>query len=38
MKNRILSRDIKNYVGKEILMQGWLHKKRLLGNGFFGIA
>ncbi len=28
---RILSRDVKSYIGEEILMQGWLHKKRLLG-------
>lgn len=28
---RILSDDIKNHIGKEILVRGWLHKKRLLG-------
>ncbi len=35
MKDRILSREIKNYVGKEVLLQGWLHKKRLLGGLVF---
>lgn len=35
MEKRILSRDIKNHVGKEVLMQGWLHKKRLLGGMVF---
>ena len=35
MRDRILSRDIKNHIGKEILMQGWLHKKRLLGGMMF---
>lgn len=29
--DRILSRDVKDHVGQSILMQGWLHKKRLLG-------
>jgi len=28
---RILARDIKNHVGKETTIQGWIHKKRLLG-------
>ncbi len=28
---RVLSRDIASHVGKEVLIQGWLHKKRLLG-------
>lgn len=28
---RILSSDIKNSLGKEVKIQGWLHKKRLLG-------
>lgn len=28
---RVLSRDIADHVGKQITMQGWLHKKRLLG-------
>lgn len=28
---RVLSRDVASHVGKEILIQGWLHKKRLLG-------
>lgn len=28
---RILARDIKDYVGKTVHIQGWVHKKRLLG-------
>lgn len=28
---RVISRDIKKYVGKEALIKGWLHKKRMLG-------
>lgn len=28
---RVLTRDVKQYVGKEVLVRGWLHKKRLLG-------
>lgn len=28
---RILSRQVQEHVGKTIVMQGWLHKKRLLG-------
>lgn len=28
---RILSSDLKDHIGKEILVKGWLHKKRLLG-------
>lgn len=28
---RTLSRDIASHIGKEILVKGWLHKKRLLG-------
>ena len=35
MKNRILSRDIKDNIGKEVMLQGWLHKKRLLGGMVF---
>lgn len=31
MNERILSRDIKAHVGEEILIKGWLHKKRPLG-------
>ena len=27
----ILSKDLKEHVGKSVLVQGWLHKKRLLG-------
>jgi len=28
---RILTRDLKNQIGNQVTMQGWLHKKRLLG-------
>ena len=28
---RVLSRDVTKHVGKEITIQGWLHKKRLIG-------
>jgi len=28
---RILSKDLKEHIGKEVVVQGWLHKKRLLG-------
>lgn len=28
---RVLSRDVASHVGQTITMQGWLHKKRLLG-------
>ena len=28
---RILSKDLKGHVGEQVLVQGWLHKKRLLG-------
>jgi len=28
---RTLSRDIAEQINKEILIKGWLHKKRLLG-------
>jgi nondiscriminating aspartyl-tRNA synthetase len=28
---RVLSSDVAKHAGKEILVQGWLHKKRLLG-------
>jgi nondiscriminating aspartyl-tRNA synthetase len=28
---RVLSRDVPGHVGKEVLIQGWLHKKRMLG-------
>lgn len=28
---RVLSSDVKSHVGKEVTVQGWLHKKRLLG-------
>lgn len=28
---RVLSRDIKGHVGKDVTISGWLHKKRLLG-------
>src|SRR5581483_3638118 len=29
--DRVLSRDIKDRAGKEIILRGWLHKKRLIG-------
>jgi nondiscriminating aspartyl-tRNA synthetase len=28
---RILSKDLKSHLGKTVMVQGWLHKKRLLG-------
>jgi nondiscriminating aspartyl-tRNA synthetase len=28
---RVLSRDVLKYAGQEVLIRGWLHKKRLLG-------
>jgi nondiscriminating aspartyl-tRNA synthetase len=28
---RVLSRDLLKYAGQEVLIRGWLHKKRLLG-------
>lgn len=28
---RVLHRDLKDYIGKKVTMQGWVHKKRLLG-------
>lgn len=28
---RILSDEVKDYVGKKVVIKGWLHKKRLLG-------
>ncbi len=28
---RVLARDIADHVGKEVMVQGWIHKKRLLG-------
>ncbi|HUD81563.1 MAG TPA: aspartate--tRNA(Asn) ligase [Patescibacteria group bacterium] len=28
---RVLAKDLKLHIGKEVLIQGWLHKKRLLG-------
>ncbi len=28
---RVLSRDIKDYIDEQIVVKGWLHKKRLLG-------
>ncbi|MGA3150519.1 MAG: aspartate--tRNA(Asn) ligase [Candidatus Saccharimonadales bacterium] len=28
---RVLARDVKSHVGQEIKIQGWLHKKRLIG-------
>lgn len=29
--DRVLSRDVTDYVGKPVLIRGWLHKKRLIG-------
>jgi nondiscriminating aspartyl-tRNA synthetase len=29
--DRVLARDLKAHVGEEVLIKGWLHKKRLLG-------
>lgn len=31
MHTRTLSSDVKEHIGKEITLEGWLHKKRLLG-------
>src|SRR5882762_4951389 len=31
MSERVLSADAKKHVGKTIFIEGWLHKKRLLG-------
>jgi aspartyl-tRNA synthetase len=28
---RILSKELKEHAGQQVLIQGWLHKKRLLG-------
>jgi nondiscriminating aspartyl-tRNA synthetase len=28
---RVLTRDLKEHIGKQVMLQGWLHKKRLLG-------
>lgn len=28
---RILSKDLKDHIGESVLVQGWLHKKRMLG-------
>src|SRR5262245_58807645 len=28
---RVLNKDAAGYTGKEVMVQGWLHKKRLLG-------
>ena len=28
---RILSKELKEHIGKQVMVQGWLHKKRLLG-------
>src|SRR5438309_8443130 len=28
---RILSKELKEHIGQQVLIQGWLHKKRLLG-------
>jgi nondiscriminating aspartyl-tRNA synthetase len=29
--NRVLAKDLKDYIGKNVELSGWLHKKRLLG-------
>ncbi len=29
--DRVLARDLKSHVGNEVTVEGWLHKKRLLG-------
>lgn len=29
--SRVLSRDVGEHIGQEVLIQGWLHKKRMLG-------
>lgn len=29
--NRLLSSEIKKHIGKTVTIQGWLHKKRMLG-------
>ena len=31
MSDRVLSSELKEHVGKTVLIKGWLHKKRLLG-------
>ncbi len=31
MQQRTLSSEVKNHVGKRVSIQGWIHKKRLLG-------
>ena len=28
---RILTKELKEHIGKKVMVQGWLHKKRLLG-------
>jgi nondiscriminating aspartyl-tRNA synthetase len=28
---RVLSRDLKTHIGEQVVIEGWLHKKRLLG-------
>ena len=28
---RVLSRDVKAHAGKQVMLRGWLHKKRLIG-------
>ena len=35
--NRTLARDVKSHVGKTVLVEGWLHKKRLLRPTFINI-
>jgi len=31
MEERVLARDVTKHAGESVLVQGWLHKKRLLG-------
>ena len=31
LMERVLSSDVAKHAGKEIMVQGWLHKKRLIG-------
>ena len=29
--NRTLSNEVKDFIGKQVFVEGWLHKKRLMG-------
>ncbi|MBI4028771.1 MAG: aspartate--tRNA(Asn) ligase [Candidatus Blackburnbacteria bacterium] len=35
MKKRVLSSELKSHIGEEVLLQGWLHKRRELGGMTF---